>query len=80
MGETSLFLGGQALLNMLLTLGLIALSWWALQCVKFDLFVRQAGGAQAKLLHLLLAIFLGYTAARFFIDYLQWSSWLRYLF
>lgn len=80
MGDTSLMLGGQALLNMVLTLVSIVVCWWALQCVKFDLFLRQADGAQAKLLQLLLAIFLGYTIARFFIDYLQWSGWLRYLF
>jgi uncharacterized integral membrane protein (TIGR02327 family) len=80
MGDPPTFLGGQALFNMVLTLVLIAISWWALQCIKLDLFVRDINGTQAKLLQILLSIFLGYTVARFFIDYIQWANWLRYLF
>lgn len=80
MGASPSFLGGQALFNMVLTLLLIAISWWALQCVKMDLFVRDMNGNQAKLLQVLLSILIGYTVARFFIDYIQWTNWLRYLF
>lgn len=80
MGASPSFLGGQALFNMVLTLLLIAISWWALQCVKMDLFVRDISGNQAKLLQVLLSILIGYTVARFFIDYIQWTNWLRYLF
>ncbi|MDQ0339435.1 putative integral membrane protein (TIGR02327 family) [Caldalkalibacillus uzonensis] len=78
--ETPTFLGVQALINMILTLALITVSWWALQCIKLDLFVRDINGPQAKILQVAVAIALGYLLASFFIDYMQWTNWLRYLF
>ncbi|EGL81778.1 Conserved hypothetical protein, integral membrane YwzB [Caldalkalibacillus thermarum TA2.A1] len=78
--EPPSYLGVQALINMIITLVLIAVSWWVLQCVKLDLFVRDINGPQAKLLQVALAVALGYLLASFFIDYIQWTNWLPYLF
>lgn len=73
-------MGFQALLNMILTLLLIAVSWWALQSFKIDLFIRSINSPQAKVLQIMLSIVIGYTVASFFIDYMQWTQLLRYLF
>jgi uncharacterized integral membrane protein (TIGR02327 family) len=68
-----------AVINILVAIVFIALSWWALQAFRFDLFVHKIDSAQAKLLQILLSIFIGYGVARFFMDYLGWSLMLREL-
>lgn len=78
--DTGTAIGLTALLNMLLTIVLILVSWWALQAFKFDLFLNRPGGAQAKLLHILLSVLIGHTVSNFFIRYMDWSSMLKYLF
>lgn len=74
------FLGVQALINMLLTIILIAISWWALQVFKFDLFIRDINSPQFKVLQIMIAIIMGYVTASFFIDYMEWTQWLIYRF
>ncbi|EGK10712.1 DUF1146 family protein [Kroppenstedtia eburnea] len=69
-----------ALVNILTSLICITLSWWVLQNVRLDLFLRQPGGIQGKLLQVLLAIVLGHGLAVFFIDYLGWSGMIGQLF
>lgn len=73
-------LEASAVLNIVLSIVFIALSWWALQAFRFDLFVKKVDSAQAKLLQILLSIFIGYGVARFFLEYLGWSLMLRELF
>lgn len=73
-------LGVTAIFNMLLTLVLIFFSWWALQAFKFDLFIRNVNSPQAKILQLLLAVFIGHGVANFFIQYLNWTTMLKYIF
>jgi uncharacterized integral membrane protein (TIGR02327 family) len=74
------FLGVTALINMFLSIIFIYVSWWALQVFKFDLFIRDVNGPQAKLLQIFLAVVIGHGVATFFIDYLQWTSFLKYIF
>ncbi len=69
-----------AVLNIVLSVVFIGVSWWALQAFRFDLFVKKADSAQAKLLQILLSIFIGYGVARFFLEYLGWSLMLKDLF
>lgn len=69
-----------AMFNMVLTLVLIFVSWWALQAFKFDLFIRHVNSPQAKILQLLLAVFIGHGVASFFIQYLNWTTLLKYIF
>jgi len=68
------------LLNIVITILAIGLSWWALQAFRFDLFVKKPDSAQAKLLQIFLSIFLGNGVARFFMEYLSSSLLLRDLF
>lgn len=80
MGEIAGSLGVTALINMFLTIILIGISWWALQVFKFGLFIQDVNGPQAKLLQILIAVVIGHGVAKFFIDYLQWTSHLKYIF
>ncbi|MNI66960.1 hypothetical protein D3C76_592870 [compost metagenome] len=74
----SVGVGGLA--GILISLACIALSWWALQNLKLDLFIRSPRGPQGKLLHLLLAIVLGRFVAAFVLDYWGYTQMLRYMF
>lgn len=58
------------LLNMVVYLLLIGLSWWGLQEVRFDVFLKRPKGPAAKLLQIFLSIALGYMVGNFFIDYM----------
>ncbi|NGQ95576.1 DUF1146 domain-containing protein [Brevibacillus sp. SYP-B805] len=68
------------LINIVITIICIAVSWWGLQAFRFDLFLKKADSPQAKLLQVLLSIFLGSGVARFFMEYLSSSLLLGRLF
>lgn len=61
------------LTSIILSVVCIGLSWWALQSVRFDTFLRKPSSGQAKLLQIMLSIVIGYEVSRFFLDYLGWS-------
>jgi uncharacterized integral membrane protein (TIGR02327 family) len=46
----------------------IALSFWCLQAIRFDVFFKTTHVSQAKGLHILLSIVLGYELARFIME------------
>ncbi|SMO67096.1 DUF1146 family protein [Melghirimyces algeriensis] len=69
-----------ALVNILLSLVSIALSWWVLQNIRLDLFLRDPKSIQAKVLYVLLSIILGHGLATFLIDYMGWSRMVGSLF
>jgi uncharacterized integral membrane protein (TIGR02327 family) len=69
-----------ALLNISVSIICIAVSWWALQAFRFDLFVKKPDSPQAKLLQILLSIFLGSGVSRFLMEYLGSSLMLREFF
>lgn len=70
----------QGIVNILIMLVVIVITWWALQSFKFGLFVKDPKGPQAKALLIILTIALGSLVGRFLIDYLEWASWIKYLF
>lgn len=65
------------LLGIFLTIICTAISWWALQTFRFDLFTTNPKGIQAKALQIILALIMGYLLTLFFIDYLGWSFNLK---
>ncbi|MCF6093240.1 DUF1146 family protein [Microaerobacter geothermalis] len=67
-------------LNIFISLVFIALTWWALQTFKFDLFLARPDSAQGKLLLILLSIAIGNGVAEFFRQYLGWSLMLKMFF
>jgi len=72
--------GTSGVVSMIVSLLCVVLSWWALQNLKLDLFIRYPKSPQGRLLHLLLAIVLGHFVAGFILDYLNWSGQIRYMF
>ncbi|WP_334072190.1 MULTISPECIES: DUF1146 family protein [Paenibacillus] len=72
--------GVNGLTAILVSLACVALSWWALQNLKLDLFIRQPKGPQGKLLQLLLAVVLGRFVASFVLEYWGYTQMLRYMF
>nr|WP_194247049.1 DUF1146 family protein [Brevibacillus borstelensis] len=59
--------------SIIVSVALIGVSWWALQAFRFDLFLKNPQGPQAKLLQIIMSIFLGYQMASFLMEYLGWS-------
>ncbi|WP_216829932.1 DUF1146 family protein [Alkalihalobacterium elongatum] len=72
--------GMQGLLHITVNLMFVVITWWALQSFKFDLFFRDPKGPKAKTLMILLTIAIAHLVSSFFLDYLNWSTMLRYLF
>lgn len=73
-------IGFSAIFNIVITLLSIGLSWWCLQMVNFDVLLKNAKSAQAKVLQIILSIVIGYNVAKFIIDYSYWSNMLSHLF
>ncbi|MGG3469504.1 DUF1146 family protein [Neobacillus pocheonensis] len=71
--------GQIALVSILSHLVFIALSWWALQAIRLEKLLRPNHVFQARVLYILLAIFIGSSVSNFFLDYLQWSQQLPML-
>ncbi|MEH7334252.1 DUF1146 family protein [Neobacillus drentensis] len=68
--------GQIALVSIISHLVFISLSWWALQAIRLEKLLRPNHVFQARLLYILLAIFIGSSVSNFFLDYLQWSQQL----
>ncbi|MBL6008777.1 MULTISPECIES: DUF1146 family protein [Bacillus] len=73
-------LGQQAAIGIIVHLIFIAVTWWALQAVNIDPLIRKGKVVQARLLMILLTIAIGTTVGNFFLDYLNYSQQLPYLF
>jgi uncharacterized integral membrane protein (TIGR02327 family) len=72
--------GQQALVHIMIHLIFLVVTWWALQAFKFDLFVKNINSAQSKTLMILLTIAISYLVSSFFLDYLNMSTMLKFLF
>ncbi|MBT2727723.1 DUF1146 domain-containing protein [Bacillus sp. ISL-75] len=68
--------GQIAVLSILSHLIFITISWWALQAIRLEKLLKPNHVFQARLLYILLAIFVGSSVSNFFLDYLQWSQQL----
>ncbi|AZK45874.1 DUF1146 family protein [Paenibacillus lentus] len=80
MDSVPVSVGMNGLTAILVSLACIVLSWWALQNLKLDLFIKHPKGPQGKLLQLLLAIVLGRFVSAFILEYLGYTQMLRYMF
>ncbi|MGD6816563.1 DUF1146 family protein [Metabacillus sp. 84] len=69
-----------ALTGLVSHLFFIAVTWWALQSLNFDKFIRSGRVVQARVLFILLTISIAYLASSFFLDYFFWSKELPSLF
>lgn len=71
--------GMSGLFNIIVTLICIGLSWWCVQIINFDVLFKNVKSVQSRLLQVILAVVIGYTLAKFIIDYAYWSSMLQHL-
>ncbi|MEX2104571.1 MAG: DUF1146 family protein [Bacilli bacterium] len=78
--SVDLSIGVNGLLNILLSLFFIGITWWTLQAFRYDFFVKNVQPFQVKLLMIFISIAIGHSVAGFFIDYLSWSTMLVKLF
>ena len=58
--------GQEALLSILSHLVFIAVTWWALQSINFEKFLRKNRVAQARMLYVLVSIVIGSIVSEFF--------------
>ncbi len=72
-------IGQQALLHIIVNIFFLAFTWWALQSFRVDVFVRDPNGPKAKLLQILVTIAIAHLVSQFFLDYLNASLMLRYM-
>ncbi|MDN4524821.1 DUF1146 family protein [Fictibacillus fluitans] len=72
--------GQQALLDILVHLLFIGITWWAMQALNFDTFIRKGKVIQARVLFVLVTIALASLVSNFFLAYLNYSTQLKYLF
>ncbi|GAB2721390.1 DUF1146 family protein [Paenibacillus thermoaerophilus] len=68
------------LVQIIFILAGIVAAWFALQQVRWDVFLKRPNHPLSKLLLILLSIVIGYNAARFLIDYMALTTVLRSLF
>ncbi|PYZ92514.1 hypothetical protein CR194_12645 [Salipaludibacillus keqinensis] len=73
-------LGQQSLFNILISLMVLTVVWWSIQSFKFDLFVKNPDGVKAKGLMIIITIALSHMVTSFLLNYLNWSTSIRYLF
>lgn len=73
-------LGQQALLNIISHLLFITITWWSLQAIKIDSLIKPNHVLQARVLLILLTICIGTGVSNFFLDYLNWSQQIPFLF
>lgn len=70
----------EGVIQICLSIVMIALSWWALQTVRWDLFLLRPNSPQAKILVIFLSIIIGSLVANFCMQYFGWSNLIKYLF
>jgi uncharacterized integral membrane protein (TIGR02327 family) len=72
--------GQQALVSMIVHIMVFGITFWALQALQFEKFLRKNRVAQARLLYILLTIAIGSIVSNFLIDYYVWTQQLPFYF
>jgi len=70
----------QSLFNILISLMVLVVVWWSIQSIRLDLFVRDPDGVKAKALMILITLALSHMVTSFLLNYLNWSTSIRFLF
>ena len=70
----------QALIAILANIFFIGISFYALQALMVDKFIKKNHVFQAQLFFILASIMLGSIVANFFLNLTSWSNQLQYLF
>jgi uncharacterized integral membrane protein (TIGR02327 family) len=74
------YMGVQSLITLVSHIFFICLTFWAMQSLRTDTWIRKYHIPQARMLYVLIAIAIGYNVSSFFIEFLLSSQNLMYLF
>ncbi len=72
--------GQQALVHLIVSIMFLVIIWWALQAFRFDVFIQNPKSPRGMTLMIVTTIALTQLVSSFFLDYLNWSKMLRFLF
>jgi uncharacterized membrane protein YwzB len=73
-------MGFMSLFNLAFLIFGVLIAWYALQVVRWEVFLNDAKSRPAAVLRLLLAILLGYQLARFANEYMMSTMMLKQIF
>ncbi|MFD2170178.1 DUF1146 family protein [Tumebacillus lipolyticus] len=79
-GSQETEMGMVSLFNLAFLIFGVVIAWYALQAVRWDVFLKDAKGRPASVLRLLIAILLGYQLARFANEYMMSTLTLKQIF
>jgi len=74
------YIGIQSFIQLISHMFFILITFWAMQGLRTDNWLKKYHIAQGRLLYLFAAIAIGYTVSSFFIDFILTSQNLFYLF
>lgn len=74
------FIGLQSLITIISHITFILITFWALQGLRTDSWIKKYHIQQARVLYILLSIAIGYTVSSFIIDFILSSQNLVQLF
>jgi len=72
--------GVQAMVYLIVHIGILLLTWWAIQGLNIEFLFKDPKGVRAKTLLILLSIAVSYLVADFFLDYLNQSLYLPQIY
>lgn len=72
--------GTQAAVYLFVHIVVLLITWWALQSVKWDFFLKNPKSARSKTLIVFLTIAISYLVSTFFLDYLNKSLLLPQIY
>ncbi|WP_163539131.1 DUF1146 family protein [Gracilibacillus sp. YIM 98692] len=73
-------LAQEAIISMMSHVIFIIITWQVLQSLNFDELFRKNKIFEARILIIFITIAIGTAVSNFFLDFLQWSQQLIYLF
>jgi uncharacterized integral membrane protein (TIGR02327 family) len=72
--------GSEALIGMISHVFFIVITWWALQGIRIEGIFKKGRIMEARIVFLFVTIAIGTTVSNFFLDFLEWSQDLVFLF
>jgi len=73
-------IGQMAIISIISHIIFISLTWKVVVTINFDPLIRKGRVTEARILLLFITIVIGSGVSRFFLEILQWSRDLLYLF
>jgi len=73
-------IGLSAIISMISHVFFIYITWLAVQAINFEVFIKKNKVTEARIIIIFITITIGTSVSRFFLEILQWSQDLIYLF